>query len=265
MRIVLYPSFALILVLISCGSVKEVNIKPSVSRCITGKVQKTIFNRNSIDSSICAIEYNYFEPDELVYRDSVNQKIGDFAIKITQFGGRPTYEFDLSNDFFQAQLDSFELINKAEIEDYDDGLNQIWELQATIEIDDSRDEFVQLHLTAWSYTGGAHGNGSTLTYLIDKTSGKSLKLNDLFSDVTAITDIGEKYFRKLYELESGVDLEEAGFWFENNKFHLNNNISIVGDTIEILFNSYEIAPYSVGQTVIEIPIEEVKNYIKIKI
>lgn len=258
-------SLAVILVLTSCGVSKEVVIEQNISSVITGKVEKSIFNRNNIDSAICAIKYSYFAPNKLVYRDSVNRKIGDFVVRITQFGGRPALHSTLSHEFFQAQLDSFERINKVEMEDYDDGINQIWELEATIEIEDFRDEFVQLHLSAWSYTGGAHGNGATSNCLIDKTTSKVIKLEDLFLDVGAVTKIGEDYFRKLYELEAEVDLDDAGFWFENNMFQLNNNFSISGYSIVFLYNSYEIAPYSMGETLIEIPIEEIKNYLKIKI
>jgi len=122
-----------------------------------------------------------------------------------------------------------------------------------------------LQLSGWSFTGGAHGNGATNTYIIDKLTGQELLLNDFFLDPTAVKNIAEIYFRKMYELENDASLEDAGFWFENNIFQLNNNFSVVGDKIVFLYNTYEIAPYSAGETVIEIPIEEIRSFIKVKI
>ncbi len=249
----------------SCGSTKEAVVEPIVSTIITGKAERINLSVNSTDSATCAIEYSYFTSSDLAYRDSINQKVADFAINVTQFGRNQEKKI-LSQAFFQAQLDSFVRINRYDMDETgDDGYNHLWELEAYVEIDDSRDKFAQLQLTAWSYTGGAHGNGFTSTYLINKSDAKTLKLEDLFSNIEAVTKIGEGYFRKLYELESDVDLDDAGFWFENNTFHLNNNFSISGDVIVFLYNSYEIAPYSGGQTEIEIPLEELKDYLKIKL
>ena len=262
MRVVLILTLSAILGLTSCGSTKETSGSTVISDIVKGQVENVIYSNQSSDSTVCLIDYSYFSISKLPYRDSINQKIKKFVKKITQFESGLDGNSVLSNSFFKAQLDSFELICKSE---EDVQFAHLWELESLIEIDDSREGIAQLQLTAWSYTGGAHGNGSTVTLIYDKLSARKLVLEDFFSDVMAVTAIGETYFRALHQLGPDIDLDDAGFWFENNKFHLNNNFSIVGDTIEFLFNSYEIAPYSAGQTEIEIPIEEIKNYIKVKI
>lgn len=259
---ILSTSIILILALTSCGSAKETIVKPVISDIIKGKSQVMLYNDEKTDSVTSSIDYSYFTPSKFVYRDSVNQIIQKFVIQITGFGSDVSNKSSLSNSFFQAQLDTFDRISRSENEGFTD---QLWELESSIEIDDSRETFVQLKYGAWSYTGGAHGNGYSKTVIIDKYTSKEILLNDLFSDVSAVTAIGESYFRKLYELEPDADLDDAGFWFENNLFHLNNNFSIESDKIVFVYSSYEIAPYSGGETVIEIPIEEIKNYIKIKI
>lgn len=262
---VLY-SFILFIVLdalTSCGSTKEVEVMPipQKSFIIKGEAQKMLFQGNGSDSSNCIINYSYFEKGEFSYRDSVNQKIKSFITLVTQFERKSNINSKLTDSFFSAQLDSFELIYKSEVEAE---IYHLWSLESSIVIDDSHDSFVQLQLSGWSYTGGAHGNGSTNTFIIDKSTGKEVLLNDFFSDPSAVRKIAEEHFRKMFELENDTDLEEAGFWFENNRFHLNNNFSIVGDKIVFLFNTYEIAPYSGGETVIEISIEEIKSFINSK-
>lgn len=252
-----------IVVIASCGSTKEIEVEsiPKKSFIIKGTAQKMLYQGDGSDSSNCVINYSYFEKGELPYRDSVNQKIKSYITLITQFERKSNINSKLTDSFFGAQLDSFELIYKSEVEAE---IYHLWSLESSIDIDDSHEAFVQLQLFGWSYTGGAHGNGATNTYIIEKSTGKEVLFNDFFSDPTAVTKLAEVYFRKMFELENDADLEEAGFWFENNQFHLNNNFSIVGDKIVFLYNTYEIAPYSGGETVIEISIEEIKSFINTK-
>jgi hypothetical protein len=264
MRLIIFFLIGVVLTLASCGTSKETALEQVISDIIKGKVQKTIFNDEKSDSTTCAIDYSFFAPSKMVYRDSVNQKIKKHVARFTQLEIGAMDKLTLSNSFFQAQLDSFAFLCASE-DDYDEDMNHLWELESIIEIEDSREIFVQLQITAWSYTGGAHGNGATRTWLVDKVTAKDLLLEDVFSDLDVVTAIGESYFRKLHELEPDANLDDAGFWFENNRFHLNDNFSIVGDKIVFLYNSYEIAPYSAGETVIEMQLEEIRNYLKIKI
>lgn len=261
-RIFTFYNALLLGILLSCGTTKEIAPVVEDSAVIKGKALKTLFGQNGSDSSTCVISYSYFEEGIIPYRDTVNQKIKSYVSLITQFSGKTKNDAKLSFEYVNAQLDSFELIYKDEVEAE---IYHLWELESVIEIDDTHDDFVQLQLSAWSFTGGAHGNGSTTTYIIDKSTGHQLLLKDFFSDPKAVTDIAEACFRKLYELEDDTSLEDAGFWFEDNVFYLNNNFSIVGDKIVFLFNTYEIAPYAAGETVIEIPIEEINSFIKVKI
>lgn len=251
------------MLLTSCGTAKETNIAPipQKSFIIKGTAQKMLYQGDGSDSSNCIINYSYFEKGELSYRDSVNQKIKSYITLITQFERKTNINSKLTDSFFSAQLDSFEMIYKSEVEAE---IYHLWSLESSVHIDDSHDSFVQLQLSGWSYTGGAHGNGATNTYIIDKSTAKEVLFNDFFSDPSAVTKLAEGYFRIMYELDNDVDLEEAGFWFENNQFHLNNNFSIVDDKIVFLYNTYEIAPYSGGETVIEISIEEIKSFINSK-
>jgi len=250
------------LVVASCSTTKTAVVDVIESPTVNGKAVKYLYSADKKDSSICTINYRYFEPVDQPYKDTVNKKIIEFTSLLTQFERTKLNGMKPSSDFFTAQLDSFVAIYL--VEDYDENRMR-WEMEGTIEIDDTREEIVQLQTSGWAYTGGAHGNGAANTYIFDKKKGKELQLVDFFSNTTEITAIAETYFRKLYELAPEADLNEAGFWFENGIFYLNNNFSIVGENIVFLYNSYEIAPYAGGQTILEIPIEEIKHLIKVKL
>ncbi|MCB0300152.1 MAG: DUF3298 domain-containing protein, partial [Calditrichaeota bacterium] len=47
------------------------------------------------------------------------------------------------------------------------------------------------------------------------------------------------------------------FFFENNRFELNDNFRIGDNGLEFLFNPYEIAPYAFGAMTLELPYSEI--------
>ncbi len=258
----LFFGIAISSIVVGCSTTKKAITETVVSPTVNGKAVTYLYSEDMKDSSLCSIDYRYFYPADQSYKDTVNRKIVQFTSLLTQFDRAKLNGVTLSPEFFTAQLDSFTAIYLLE----DFGENRMrWELEGMIEIDDTREEIVQLQTSGWTYTGGAHGNGATNTYIFEKKTGKELKLEDFFSNKKEITSIGENYFRKLYELGTDANLNDAGFWFEDGVFYLNNNFSIVGENIVFLYNSYEIAPYSGGQTVLEIPIEEIKHLIKVKL
>jgi hypothetical protein len=54
---------------------------------------------------------------------------------------------------------------------------------------------------------------------------------------------------------------EGEFWFDNNKFHLNENFLFTKTGITFFYNEYEIACYACGTTEIEIPYKNIKSLI----
>ena len=71
--------------------------------------------------------------------------------------------------------------------------------------------------------------------------------------------LGEDQFRLVRDLSQDEDLGEAGFWFDDNKFSLNDNFALTEDGIRFFYNSYEIAPYALGTTDITISYDSIKN------
>jgi Protein of unknown function (DUF3298) len=58
--------------------------------------------------------------------------------------------------------------------------------------------------------------------------------------------------------------KEAGFWFKDNIFTLNNNFAITDQGILFYYNNYEIASYVYGPTKIFIPYDSIENLVKRK-
>ncbi len=69
-----------------------------------------------------------------------------------------------------------------------------------------------------------------------------------------LTPIAEVYFRKARQLSPTADLKEAGFWFPDGRFKLNENFGLTDTALLFNFNMYEIAARSMGETRIAIPL-----------
>ena len=68
-------------------------------------------------------------------------------------------------------------------------------------------------------------------------------------------------FRRLKELTSEADLGQAGFWFENNKFYLNDNFLITDSSLVFYYNDYEITAYAFGPTELIIPYSKIATLV----
>ncbi len=66
------------------------------------------------------------------------------------------------------------------------------------------------------------------------------------------------------ELAADADLGQAGFWFENNEFFLNDNFLITDSSLVFYYNNYEITAYAFGPTELIIPFSKIKSLVEEK-
>lgn len=165
-----------------------------------------------------------------------------------------------------ATLDSMAL---AFFKDYQETKNEFseyklsWELNNTISIVYNDNSIVSFQSEFYHFTGGAHGNSGIYFANFNSQNGRRLALPDLLVSgyEKELDNIAEKVFRKDKEISRDANLEEAGYWFVDNKFSLNENFGIKNEGLVFYFNSYEIAPYSMGPTEIVIPYSDIKKLI----
>lgn len=117
----------------------------------------------------------------------------------------------------------------------------------------------------WSeYSGGAHPN-STVSYAsFALPEGRRLDLRDLMIDgfESNLDGIAETVFRRDRAIPAGADLGIAGFWFENDRFAVNDNFAVLPGVVRFHFDPYEIAPYAVGPIEIEIGVAELRPVLR---
>lgn len=130
-----------------------------------------------------------------------------------------------------------------------------------------------LHVSATYFVdmGGAHPNQWSRWLNFDFESGKLLTKEDVFQ-ASAQSDIEQLLLEKLICLQaeqhpeekvaSLEDLQHLGF-LQMTPMYIPENFLLGKDALMFLFNRYDIAPYSAGEIVIEIPYEEIGPYLKL--
>lgn len=175
-------------------------------------------------------------------------------------------------DHLKTPIDSLSLkmYCKSFVEEYVDLVtndsidNFPWYLNISLDFSSVDDRNLQASFFTEGYMGGAHGNSNFTYYMIDSQQNKVLKLEDICSDIPALEKRAEVYFRKMNEIKEGESLSESGFWFQDNKFHLNQNFYFNSETLTFVYNQYEIASYAMGISYLELPLNEMKDLLKIK-
>ena len=115
----------------------------------------------------------------------------------------------------------------------------------------------------YAYLGGPHGNSSRLLYNFDLADSHLITENELFTanyseSLTQL--IKQQIVEDNAEMESVADLND--FHFFEDLIRPNNNFYITAEGIVYVYNPYDIAPYSTGQTAVLLTFEKLKPILK---
>jgi len=133
----------------------------------------------------------------------------------------------------------------------------VWEAQIDGEVTYQSDAIISLAITNYQNTGGAHGNVVINFLNFDALTGDSISNSDLFSDFSAFESLAKDHFYK--EIS---DKKED--YFEPDNFILPANMGLNDEGLILLYNTYEIAPYSSGITEIHISFSEIETILNYK-
>jgi hypothetical protein len=222
------------------------------------KYDKKFGNCDSVKTDCATVSLEYPE-----IKHAFNDAIKDSLTKFIQ-------GMLLDNYFHEKRTNSLDEMTELYFEDYKNTQTDFieytlpWEINNTISVNHNAQSIVSFQSEFYHFTGGAHGMTGVYFANFNSQNGKRLILSDLLiaGYDNGLNKVAEKIFRKVRELKSEDNLEEAGFWFEGNKFSLNDNFGIKTDGLVFFFNSYEIAPYALGSTEVLIPYKEIKNLVK---
>jgi hypothetical protein len=188
--------------------------------------------------------FSYF-PDFSVYDDSTNS-------------APPKSADELMDNFIGMYIND---IVKDSV-NYDGHIPE-YEASSSVEILYNNDNILSVSNINFTYLGGAHPNTLFTLVSFDLATGKKITTADLFKPgfEKKLYELGEKQFRKFYQLDDNKSLNDQGFWFEDG-FKLNDNFYITKAGIKFLFNPYEVGPYALGAPEVYFRFSDIKDLLR---
>jgi hypothetical protein len=261
----------LIVCLIACGKKAEPNaglVSKDTSQVVV-KIDSLLFevdtfhvieketgcNEKAGECSVCDLYCEKIKIPLLPVHDSVNRYIDTMMVYAMSDIGYNGGKIDLkaiARNFIVLAIDP----ENAEFGTWD------WNYSSTVIR--PVHEIISVSTNYGGYTGGAHGNYYMETTNFYTSTGKRVTMDNLFTDVKAVSKIALRYFKTGNGLEAGVDLAEQTFDVSDEEFMLNDNFDITTESITWQFNSYEIGSYAMGAPSVKVPMKDIEKWMKVK-
>lgn len=115
---------------------------------------------------------------------------------------------------------------------------------------------LSIFVKRYIYSGGAHGN-TVATYLnFNSQTGEQLHLRRLIKDTTKLMDLAAEYFCKERRLPAEAMQIATGLFCELAALPMPSQMGFNAKGFVLYYNTYEIAPYSMGPIIITIPYKD---------
>jgi len=251
--------FAVVFFLLGCGDYQDQTSDEQLISFEQVEISEKDGDCDEQNSDYCAeikIEYPLFSIPE---KREIENKINGFVkneMLIPIFDGNVIDSFDdLARYFFEE----YRQFNTDIPDSY-----QEWFIERSGTVKFFNNDFISLVFSEYTYLGGAHPNSYTMFSVLDLNNGNKITLEDIFiaGYKPILNEIAEKEFRKLKELGGNEDLDEAGFWFEDNRFSINDNFVLSDEGLTFYYNNYEITAYAYGPTELIIPLAKIGELMK---
>ncbi|MFA7444675.1 MAG: DUF4163 domain-containing protein [Flavobacteriaceae bacterium] len=193
-------------------------------------------SENTVSDSINTAIYQFVE--EIIYLDK-NQEV--FS----------SYE-ELAHSF----IASFEELKK----EYPDEIG--WEADIKGKITFQTEKLLNIKIEYYMFTGGAHGYFGVKSLFFDAETGENLTTQDLFLDLQKLEVFAEQKFRNDFHIAEGHPINSTGFMFEDDVFHLPENVFFTDQGLLFYYNIYEISSYADGHQSFVISYDKADLFLK---
>ena len=214
----------------------------------------TEFNIKLDQNAIIEINAPRAEGGESVSK-AINSTIENLIVNTISFS-----EDSISDASLNDAIKKFDSIYVAFKEDFEEN-SLVWEAIIDGEVTYQSPEIICVAINSYLNTGGAHGNMNISFLNFNSQTGEILQNEDLVKNSNAFIEIAKTYFN--IEMQESSDDSNFDDYFFGDGFHLPANIGFSDEGVILLYNVYEIAPYSEGITEFTIPFEEILPYLKI--
>ena len=218
------------------------------------------------ENPACSFDFKVLKAHgtDTIFADAFN-----VDISYTLFGKRTTnvrgamiaFVDSIINDFKEQNKEQREYAKQNSIED-----PYYFDFEYSVDTEISYGNGVDIigcNINWYQYTGGAHG-GTLITcrnYRLE--DGSVVTLDNYFKPgyEKVLIPILDKQLLKETGCPDREHLDEYGYFPEVPMF-VPDNFQILKDSIDFIFNQYDIAPYSTGITILSVPEDEIRSIIR---
>jgi hypothetical protein len=193
-----------------------------------------------------------------IVADSINKKVFNVLKQIIFFGERP-YTATNYQDLLSSFIGSYEKLHADFPED-----TFGWSAKVEGRVTYHSASILNIEIKHYTYTGGAHGYQGVRSLLFDSNTGKTILIKNIFKDLEAFKAFAEKRFRTKYNIPMDQPINATGLMFENDIFHLPQNIFYTDKGLLLFYNSYEVASYADGTKELLFSYKEVAPYLALE-
>lgn len=252
--------FFLTLLWAACGDKTEqpASAEPEANAVITRVIDTSEGNCDdslgcvTIDISYDVLTSSHDSPA----RKTINARIEELAL----MSGVDTSDTTVDRDIVTSTFASYRQLR----EDFPE-YHLPWELTRSVRLVTERCGLLSYRYENFEFTGGAHPNSEERLINFISATGDLLSLDSLLipNGRESLDEIGERYFRRARKFDPDSTLGSAGFWFDLEMFHLNDNFLVEDSGLTFVFNRYEIAPYVYGATELFFPFDSIRQLVRI--
>lgn len=136
-----------------------------------------------------------------------------------------------------------------------------WFSEVTGKVIYQNSKIISYQVSKIDFEGGAHPNSYLDYYIYSIPEKRMLKSGDIIKPGSEekISELITKKLKVMKNLKENESLEKAGFWEKSIK--LNDTFVVTKDGLEFYYNNYEIAPYALGPTAVQLKWEELGDLI----
>ncbi|MEZ7498270.1 DUF4163 domain-containing protein [Flavobacterium sp. Arc3] len=196
--------------------------------------------------------------DVPIVADSINKKVFSVLKEIVYFGEKPYTSTDYKG-LVSSFIDSYEKLQKDFPKD-----SFGWEAKINGEVKYVSENIINIEIKHYTYTGGAHGYQGLRSLLFDSNTGKTILQHQLFKDRKSFKAFAEKKFRNKYKIPEKGSINQTGLLFEDDTFHLPQNIFYTDKGLLLFYNPYEVASYADGTKELLLSYNELNDYLNLK-
>lgn len=210
-----------------------------------------------IDMSLSLIEAH----DKTV-SENINQ-----AISYTLFESHNSTIAEACEEFVAERKREYAELLPEYIDSKDNGMPAVWFYNyyvANSEVERGYNGTINYIIMWEEFTGGAHPNSYYTVLNFNPKTGEEFVLSDILKEnhEGPLTDMLIKNLAKQLEVENVDGIKEKGYLYQDTDMFISNNFILGNDKIVFIYNKYEIAPYALGDIMIEVTYDELKDLMK---